>query len=389
MDRPVVRTITLGVAEPHPLRAGQIEYYAGLAARAEGAFRTDGYEVQTVRLSTRPIFDDLAAWTAAEIRLYGRELQRALTEARIRACSLGPAPAARPDFPLDRLELVGDLLIGASALNCAVQLGTVEHGVRTAAARPAADLFLRLSEGSEGGLENFRFAVLACVGPLGPFFPAACHTGPAALSIGLQSVRTVAEALRGAAPDDITARVAEALRAAADPVVRLGRRLAEAYGLEFAGIDLSPAPAGDDSIAAAIEECAGGPFGSPGTLMVCAALTAAIRGTGLPTCGYNGLMLPVMEDAMLARRWAEGRLTLHELLCYSSVCGTGLDTVPIPGDTPPDEIARLLLDVAALAVRLGKPLSARLFPVPGVRAGKRTSFCSPYLVNSAARWWGP
>jgi hypothetical protein len=93
-----------------------------------------------------------------------------------------------------------------------------------------------------------------------------------------------------------------------------------------------------------------------------------------------------MEDVVIARRWAEGRIGLHDLLAYSSVCGTGLDTVPLPGDSSADDIARLLLDVTALAVRLGKPLSARLFPVPGMRTGDRTAFTSPYLTNTIVRW---
>jgi uncharacterized protein (UPF0210 family) len=114
---------------------------------------------------------------------------------------------------------------------------------------------------------------------------------------------------------------------------------------------------------------------------VIAAITRALSTTGLPTCGYNGLMLPVMEDEVLARAWESGRVTAHQLLGYSAICGTGLDTLPLPGDTPVEEIAALLLDVACLASRLHKPLSARLFPLPGKRSGDHTEFTSPYLVN--------
>jgi uncharacterized protein (UPF0210 family) len=59
-----------------------------------------------------------------------------------------------------------------------------------------------------------------------------------------------------------------------------------------------------------------------------------------------------------------------------------LDTVPLPGDVAPEEIARLLLDVATMALRLNKPLSARLFPVPGKRGGEHTTFTSQYLTNT-------
>ena len=65
-----------------------------------------------------------------------------------------------------------------------------------------------------------------------------------------------------------------------------------------------------------------------------------------------------------------------------AVCGLGLDTVPIAGDTSQGKLAALLLDVAALAFRLDKPLSARVFPVPGKAAGEATSFVNPYLCDT-------
>ncbi|MGZ3603087.1 MAG: DUF711 family protein, partial [Ktedonobacterales bacterium] len=142
------------------------------------------------------------------------------------------------------------------------------------------------------------------------------------------------------------------------------------------------APMGDDSIAAAFEAVGLGAFGGAGTLAIAAALTGAIKSSALPMCGYNGLMLPVLEDRVLGERSAEGRASITSLLAYSAVCGTGLDTIPIPGDTPPEEVAALLADVASLAARLRKPLSARLFLVPGGRAGEMTAFTSPYLTNT-------
>ncbi len=196
----------------------------------------------------------------------------------------------------------------------------------------------------------------------------------------------VAEALQGGAElADVTRRTKETLAAHASPVVKLAEDLASDLGVYFGGIDLSPAPDGDDSIAAAMELAGLGPFGGPGTLALAAAITPALQGTGLPTCGYCGLMLPVMEDVVLAQRWAEGRLGLDQLLAYSAVCGTGLDTVPLPGDCSADELANVICDVASLAVRLRKPLSARLLPVPGKRAGDVTDFSSPYLVNTVIK----
>jgi uncharacterized protein (UPF0210 family) len=93
-------------------------------------------------------------------------------------------------------------------------------------------------------------------------------------------------------------------------------------------------------------------------------------------------MLPVLEDPVLAKRATEGRYTVQDLLLYSSVCGTGLDVVPIPGDTPVEVVARVIGDVATLATKLQKPLSARLFPTPGKKAGEMARFDDPFLTES-------
>jgi uncharacterized protein len=388
MHTPPIRTITLGIAEPHPLTSDIIQSAARILREASQRYTTAGYEVQTVRVSTRPLFDDLSDWSVSALLSYVQELQHMLDDTALSFCSLGTAQAARPDFPLERIDVIADLLRTTSALNATVQIASSQDGLRTEAALPTAMVIKRLAQETEEGFGNFRFAMLACVAPGSPFFPAAYHEGPASLSIGLQGANIVASALQAHRQDSPMnlAQMSDVVRTAlieqATRIVSMGRQVAEEYKLIFGGIDMSPAPMGEDSIAAALELCGYGPIGAYGTVAVAAALTAALKNTGLPTCGYCGLMLPVLEDAMLGKRWAEGQLNAHQLLLYSSVCGTGLDTVPLPGDISADEIAHLLLDVASLALRLNKPLSARLFPVPGKRAGDRTEFTSPYLTNT-------
>jgi uncharacterized protein (UPF0210 family) len=45
-------------------------------------------------------------------------------------------------------------------------------------------------------------------------------------------------------------------------------------------------------------------------------------------------------------------------------------------------VANILSDVAALATRYRKPLSARLFPAPGLEAGDMVSFDNPHLTDA-------
>jgi len=393
MPTPPIRTITLGIADPHPLTFATIKRAAAVLQDASAQYMEAGYEVQTVRLATRPVFDDLMNWSSADLLDYAGELQRMLDDLGLGFCSIGTAQAARPDFPLERIDVVADMLASTSALNATVHLATPYYGLRADAALPTARVMKRLAAETQEGFGNFRFAMLACVEPGCPFFPSAYHSGPDSLAVGLQGAGIVAEAVRTLREDEprpldlvqINEGVKTALFEQAKPVVDMAQEIAPMHGLLFGGIDLSPAPLGEESIIDAMELCGYGSVGTPGTLAVAAALTDALKNTGLPGCGYCGLMLPVLEDAALGRRWEAGYVNAHQLLLYSAVCGTGLDTLPLSGDITAEEIAHLLLDVATLALRLNKPLSARLFPVPGKQSGDRTTFSSPYLTNTLVR----
>jgi uncharacterized protein len=390
MSKPPVRTITLGIADVHPLSVAIIRRASDLLQKAKNRYNEQGYEVQTVRISTRPLLIDLADWSTSEIQRYVLELQRIVDDLNLGYFSLGTAPAAQKSFPLTRLELLADLLIAAPVLSAPVQIATVEDGLRAEAALGTAAIIQRLAHETEDGMGNFRFAMLACVEPGSPFFPAAYHAGPTSLSVGLQGANVLTEALQShvqnagqaVALEAVTEWIRSALSAEATAVVEIAQQLTQELQLHFGGIDLSPAPMGPDSIVTAMELCGYGPFGTAGTLAVAAAFTTALKSIELPTCGYCGLMLPVMEDAGLGVRWEERLVSVPQLLLYSAVCGTGLDTIPLPGDSSISSLSHLLLDVATLALRLKKPLSARLFPVPGKRAGERTEFRSPYLTNT-------
>jgi uncharacterized protein (UPF0210 family) len=238
------------------------------------------------------------------------------------------------------------------------------------AAQAAAELMRALSTQIPDGSQNFRFAAIAGLAPGAPFFPggyaaAAIHHS---FAIGAES----AGVLRDGLP------LLDAVR----PMVAAAEAVAKSSGWNYLGLDTSPAPAPDNSIAAALEKRAGAPIGAPGTLAAAAAITAELKGLPVKQTGFSGLMLPVLEDDLLAQRAVEGRLHLHSLLLYSAVCGTGLDTVPLPGDTPIATVTALLEEVALLAKRWNKPLSARLFLVPGKKAGDEVKWDRPHLVKS-------
>ncbi|WIG58883.1 MAG: hypothetical protein OJF49_001630 [Ktedonobacterales bacterium] len=387
-----IRTITLGIAERHPLDERTVARAGTFLREAQAAAEVAGYSVQTTRIATRPLLADMGERTDAEIVAYVAALQGYCDVHGITFCSLGPVPADDPVFATERIALLPELLLPHEAMSATVQLASLAHGVRYAAALPTARVIRALAEGGVNGEANFRFAALACCEPGGPFFPQAYHLGAEwSVTLGMQTAGLVRETIAGLAArvgpglatlDGVEAEVRAALLAAVAPASVVASEVCGRAGYRFAGVDLSPAPLGNESMAAAIEAVGLGPFGGPGTLAVSAALTAAIKSVPVESVGYCGLMLPVLEDRVLGERCAEGHVSVAALLAYSAVCGTGLDTVPLPGDAPEERIAALLADVAALAARLRKPLSARLFLVPGGQVGDMTRFTSPYLTNT-------
>jgi uncharacterized protein len=377
-----IRTITAGVGLRSPTDLTPVEAAIALLDRAKHVFEADEYEVQTLRVATPPIMTEANERTR-EVALAQLQALDELAVAHGVRVSIGPVMSA--DRPEPQLPAwAAELMRTTKNLNFTVVVASPERGTAPRAATVAAQTMVAIARATTDGLGNFRFAAAANIPPGTPFFPAAYHQGPDTLAIGLESASVVEEAFgEGGDAVDASLRLRHRLEQVLAPVERTAAAIARREGRVYLGIDPSPAPGKDRSIGAAIEALTQVPFGSASTLDACAAVTGALKSLRIRTCGYAGLMLPVLEDPVLAKRASEGRYGVRDLLLYSSVCGTGLDVVPIPGDTPVEVVARIVLDVAALSAKLRKPLSARLFLIPGKRAGEIARFSDPYLTDSA------
>lgn len=345
----------------------------------------ESFEVQTARIATTPLPRWLPGWMSASGLASVRRLDRFVAESGS-PFSIGPVLAADRDVPGDLAGFgswAADLVEATATTSFSASVASPERGIHPRTLGAAAEAISAIARTTPGGEGNFRFCATAFCPPGTPFFPAAYHRGPRAFGIGLESPGILQGAVDGRTTFQEAERsIRRRLSRALEPVEAVARRLSRETGWRYLGIDTSPAPGLDASIGRVIETLAGAPFGSPATLSACAAITGALQGLDVRTCGYSGLMLPVLEDRVLAARAAERRYGVSELLLYSSVCGTGLDVVPLPGEVSVQALADTIRDVAALAVRYEKPLSARLFPVPGKRAGEVVEFESPLLAPS-------
>lgn len=376
-----IRTITAGVNLKDTTDLAAIELAIQFLQRARKRFENAGYEIQTLRIATQPLPEYLNGKSRQAALVDLKEID-AVISARNVLLSIGPVitnDRHDPEFASWAAQLVKE----TKNINFSVTVASTQRGIYSQTALTAAEAIVAISKASPGGEGNFRFTAAANCLAGTPFFPVAYHQGPAAFSIGLESAGLVREAF-GQSKDieEAKAKLKTLLESELGPVEKLASGIARSERREYLGIDVSPAPSRDASIGAAIEALTRVPFGSASTLAACAAVTDALKGLSIKTCGYSGLMLPVLEDPVLAQRATEGRYSVRELLLYSSVCGTGLDVVPLAGDTSPGLLAALIRDVAALSTKLHKPLSARLFLIPGKKTGERAEFNNPFLTSS-------
>jgi hypothetical protein len=371
-----IRSITAGFHLELPLDEGRVRHIAEFANSAKRTFEQKGYPVQTVRVTTQP-WEEYYTSKAQIVGLV-KELEQLADRYTVDYFNVGPTKNPR------LTPLIHDLIRDTSKLFCTVPIAdnrSIDHG----AARHAASLMKGLSTITADGFSNLRFAALCNSGPGGAFFPAAYHRGPDSFAIGTENSDLVFKAFSHARDIEKAGdMLKETLMAEFRRIEEIANRLSENHEIEYEGIDVSIATSvkPDESIAFAFEQLGLGRFGDVGTLAIAKMITDTIRDLAVRKCGYCGLMLPVLEDYGLARRNMEGTFNLTDLLLYSSVCGTGLDTIPLPGDISEEKLYALLLDVASISIKLDKPLSARLMPVPKRKAGSMTEYDFEYFVNT-------
>jgi uncharacterized protein (UPF0210 family) len=383
-SRPKVRAITAFINIDSTNYASVVEDAVKFLNTAREAYRGAGFEVETIRVVTQPF----PKYTSGMKRPEALALVRKYSELGVKlgfAPNIGTAMVGDGDSA-EPVDLLAEILSSGIKVNASL-IVAAEDGIHWRAIRQAARMVKAVSAGSPHGGGNLNFAVTAMVKPYGPFYPGAYHLGTGhTFAVGLEGANVVADVFAQyqeplEAEKQLSAALARHLRAAE----AVAMKVAGSSGWTYAGIDPTPAPLGDVSIGRAIERFTGAPFGAGGTMTAAAIITRAVKSVPVKQVGYSGLMVPVLEDNVLAKRWEEGTFNIDSLLAYSAVCAGGLDTVPLPGDISEEQIARILGDVASLAYKWQKPLAARLLPAPGKKAGDRTEFEDSRMANTVVQ----
>ena len=379
-NRPRIRAVTVFVDINRENYSDRIATAQQFLATAKTAFNDGGFEGANGRITTQPFPE----WTKGMSREDAIALVRNVREAASKArngLNIGPAMINDGDDSANA-ALLADIMTAVS-VNANLIIAD-QNGIHWHALHEAAKLIKSLSEHSPHGDANFNFAAIAMMKPYGPYYPGSYHRGNGhAFSIAMEGANVVSDVFsKYHDPQEAERQLSQAFSKYTKEAEAVAHALEAKTGWKYEGIDATPAPSAQNSIAAAIEAFTGAPFGSNGTMTASGIITRSVQSTPVKRVGYSGLMIPVMEDKLLAQRWAEGTFSLDSILAYSAVCAGGVDTVPLPGDVTVDQVERILSDVAWLAWKWDKPLGARLMPVPGKAPGAKTEFSGGALMNT-------
>lgn len=338
------------------------------------------YEVQTRRFASQPfpqwLLDPTQAASEAQ-RLFG--ICNALGIAYL---SLGPVGPADDSAYIDA---IADIFTMQPGVFATTTIADSENGVSLEMVSATAKLIDKVSRITSDGMTNLYLTALANCEPGSPFFPVAYHDGGDPMfALAIQAADLAVAAFQDVpSPSVARERLTASIQRMTDELTPLAEQLAADDGVRFGGFDfsLAPYPTDDESLGGALEALAG-PFGSGGMIAAASLVMTAIELANFKRIGFCGLMLPVLEDSVLGLRAAEGKLHIQDLLMLSAICGTGLDCIPLAGDIGTEALETLLLDIASLAIRLNKPLTARLMPFPDKQVGDDLTFEFEYFANS-------
>ena len=369
------------------------------ALQVKKLFTDAGFAVQSLRLASQPLeklFPEGAS--AKQLALFASQYEQVANQAGFKHVALGTLGASlSTDEASTENSLIKQLMAGIPAIIEAtdwvftsVQLADQANGLKTDCLPSAAQVVVDNSTIKEDGFGNLRYCMVANMPAFSPFFPAAWHDGNSstAFSMAIESADTIVDLLetfdnteqRWLAEPSLTATF-NRLGATLD---QLGAEAAALTNITYRGIDMTPSPYPSipRSFGRIVELLTNEPFGGPGTIAAIDLIKQSLDAANFNRAGYCAVMLLPLEDAVLAQNAINENFNIATLLACAAVGGTGLDVIPVSGNTPQKKIEGLMRDTAMLSLSLNKPLTVRLLPVPGQQAGELTQFNFDYFSST-------
>lgn len=261
-----------------------------------------------------------------------------------------------------------------------------DNNINFAAVRESSRFIKENSLTDITGFNNFRVGISCNPKRNTPFFPFSYSGENLNFSIGLEMVKEINILLNnkhyiGSSLMKLRELIMEKLSIKISTI----NEICQSQTIMFVGTDfsLAPYPEKNGSVAQLIESLSIDTFGNNGTLFLTSFLTDILKTLAqrFPNVGFNGVMYSLLEDAVMGQR-NKGFFSIDSLISYSTVCGCGVDMIPVPGNIYVEEISSIILDIHAISTKLNKPLGIRILPIPYKEENELTMFCMDFLFNT-------
>lgn len=250
-------------------------------------------------------------------------------------------------------------------------------------------LMKKVGKLSLDGNDNFRLGLSINIKDNTPFFPFAQSSGENSFSIGLELTEEINEIIskyNNLNLDEMRKKIIKKIDSQITEIEKYAIQIEEKYHIKFCGFDFSLAPTlqKNGSIISLIQKIGVKDFSGSGIMFATAYLTNILKSFGNKHrhVGFSGVMYSLLEDNKLCEINNNQGVHLEDIIKLSTMCGCGIDMVPIYENTNNDIIKSYILDICAISCRLNKPLGIRFLSLN--QKLKMTNFSkdSDFIANT-------
>jgi len=261
-----------------------------------------------------------------------------------------------------------------------------DNKVSPSAAIVTSELITNISKISRNGFDNFRIGISLNPSLYTPFFPFSYSDTDHSFSIAMEiTERFLTIVKENNNLESINKKVSKEIGKELKRIDNFSKKF---DNFEYKGIDASLAPFPDKlvSVIDILHHLGLDEIGVSGTFFYTSVLTDIIKNmlkkNKIKSVGFNGVMYSLLEDHLLCKANNRKMLSINQFIAYSTMCGCGIDMVPVPGNILVEELASIIMDTAAVSLKLNKPLGVRVLPIPNKDMNEYTEFDMDFLTNT-------
>ncbi len=265
---------------------------------------------------------------------------------------------------------------------------------------PSADLLFvcsktinQLTSYAPSDLICFRFGISTGNLSSCPFFPYSFFDQPFHYSLGLEAIplfdSSTVDITSSIHSNNLISQFSSNLSSLYDKILSIVNEHQSLFPLlHFDGVDssLAPFPRSSQSLTLVFKKFGLINVGHAGTCHVVRIITSAIKSSftnsSLTPVGFNGCMFSILEDDGLSDSTICNTFSYDSLLLFSTLCGCGIDMVPVSGTIMRETINNMILDIITLSKVHGKPLGFRILPQVGKTPSDLTTYSHDFISNS-------